>query len=202
MSTKLDYQVFGNTLRVVNVKDIVLDKGVYDATTSPNNGVVHGNICFNYATTQISTPPTTNTGNAGVFAFYGQSKSASTTSLTISLSNSMLGNDTTLTYSVDNFGSVIIDGVTFYGAKSANLRCSVISSSSACGICTAPLKITVMKANATSQEITTEVYNIESKSGYASSPTSGRSTGGNINLSIAKTADDILLFVGIENILE
>ena len=203
MSTKITYQQLGNTLRLVTVKDIAMDINVFDAITSPNNSVLHGGVCVNYlATATNPSAPTSNTGDFAFFAFYSTSVSASNTTLTLTLSNNAYTPEIRLFPAVGNIIPITIDGTTFYGTRASSLQCLMFSGSTPCGICTAPIKITVIKCNTTSQEITTETYNIESKSGNASSPMSGRSTVAYATLQIAKTSDDILLFVGIENIFE
>ena len=144
--------------------------------------------------------PTSNTGDFAFFTFYGTSTTAGSTALNLTLSNNAYAPDVRLFPAVDNIIPVTIGSITFYGTKASYLQCLIFNGSTPCGICTAPLKITVIKCNTISQEITTQEFNIESKSGNASSPQSGRSTVAYATLSIAKTADEILLFVGIENI--
>ena len=187
MSTKITYQTLGNTLRMVTVKDVVMDIGLYDSITSPNNSVLHGTICFNAGSNQSTV--VTPTGFTNSCADLRWTSGSSTANTTISSTSDAPSNSS----GINNFGSITVDGTTFYGTK----RCKLFYTTGQAYVATPKLKITTIKINTTSQEITTSEVELAARN---MSETYRYNL--QLLLNIAKTEEELLLFVGIENIFE
>ena len=204
MTTNIEYQVLGNTLRIRQTKDIITDLNVFDAITSPNNSVMHGGIYCNilHDTSSSSNDPGNVTAPTSYMAILSGNDSTNNNVFKLTLGS---GYNNANSQGNGTFGSVTIDNTTFYGTKIGTFACVIGkqtgTTSSYLNIRTANIKITVIRYVSASGEIITEEYTqstlFNSVSGSYSNSTMGR-----ITLQIPKATDDLLLFIGIENIFE
>ena len=193
MSTKLTYQQLGNTIRMVSVKDVAIDKDIFDAMTSPNNGVFHGAL----AATEGNSLPTKATTTRAFVSPSGTSTSSGNTVLSAGVVNTSaiaMGAASGL------YGNVTIDGITFYGRRQTAYRAVIKSyaGSVLTSITTSAFKLTIIKYDSASGEIVTSTQVLSSlNQSITTTSTSGHIY---VQINIQKADNDLLLFVGIENI--
>ena len=203
MTTNIEYQVLGNTLRIRQTKDVVTDLNTFDAITSPNNSVIHGGILCNVDHDSLSNdPPADITGPTTNMAILSPNSVTSVNDFSVALSS---GYSNANVNANDLYGSVTIGETTFYGTKIGRFESGIGkqtgTSNTYLWIKTANFKVTVIRYISASGEIVTEEYTQASLNvkltGSVSSSTFGR-----ITMNIPKATDDLLLFIGIENIFE